>query len=108
MIFSFANINYHSCKSFSLKSPLIKKSNSFSSSFSFSISKPLDSTLCYCRSSNSSDSFPYSPSSSSSSSLSPLQQFLSSAAQAIEDFANLLLNSSPKKDEVLVRYKLEE
>lgn len=93
----------------------MKKSNSLSSSSSFSVFKPVDSTLCCCRSSNSSDSSSSSPSSSSpssssssSSSLSPLQQFLSSAAQAIEDFANSLLNSASKKDGVVVRDKLEE
>lgn len=87
----------------------MKKSNSLSSSSSFSVFKPVDSTLCCCRSSNSSDSSSSSPSSSSSSSsLSPLQQFLSSAAQAIEDFANSLLNSASKKDEVMVRDKLKE
>lgn len=88
----------------------MKKSNSLSSFSSFAVFKPIDSTLCCCRSSNSSDSSSSSPSSSSSSSssLSPLQQFLSSAAQAIEDFANSLLNSASKKDGVVVRDKLEE
>ncbi|XP_057515947.1 protein EXECUTER 1, chloroplastic isoform X2 [Amaranthus tricolor] len=96
---------HHSSATFTYKSQSSRKSNSlFSSSSLLSISKPFDSTTCYC-SRNSSDSYPSSPSSSS-----PLQQFLISAARAFEEFFNSRFKASPnrKSDVMMTEKKLDD